>query len=169
MSRIYEAKAAEGLEELAMNTARELLHSAAQKAAAKNGSYSHFLGYLPDAELKSRHQRRVEVNTRFAHFPYHKHPEDFDFSAQPSIDPKLVDELATLRFLSEGRNIVLSGPPGVGKAHLAIALASKALQAGQRALLHQRHGHGPQTGPSHRTQPPAKADQNPHQDAPAGD
>ena len=135
MSRIYEAKAAEGLEELAMNTARELLHSAAQKAAAKNGSYSHFLGYLPDAELKSRHQRRVEVNTRFAHFPYHKHPEDFDFSAQPSIDPKLVDELATLRFLSEGRNIVLSGPPGVGKAHLAIALASKALQAGQRAYF----------------------------------
>ena len=125
MSRIYEAKAAEGLEELAMNTARELLHSAAQKAAAKNWSYSHFLGYLLDAELKSRHQRRVEVNTRFAHFPYHKHPEDFDFSAQPSIDPKLVDELATLRFLSEGRNIVLSGPPGVGKA----------LQAGQRAYF----------------------------------
>ncbi|MBC9868328.1 MAG: ATP-binding protein, partial [Opitutae bacterium] len=77
----------------------------------------------------------VEVNTRFAHFPYHKHLEDFDFSAQPSIDPKLVDELATLRFLSEGRNIVLLGPPGVGKTHLAIALASKALQAGQRAYF----------------------------------
>ncbi len=131
MSRIYEAKAAEGLEEPGMNTARELLDSAAQKAAAKNWSYSHFLGYLLDAELKSRHQRRVEVNTRFAHFPYHKHPEDFDFSAQPSIDPKLVDELATLRFLSEGRNIVLLGPPGVGKTHLA----SKALQAGQRAYF----------------------------------
>ena len=135
MSRIYEAKAAEGLEQLGMNTARELLDGAAQKAAAKNWSYSHFLGYLLDAELKGKHQRRVEANTRFAHFPYHKHLEDFDFSAQPSIDQKLVDELATLRFLSEGRNIVLLGPPGVGKTHLAIALASKALQAGHRAYF----------------------------------
>lgn len=78
MSRLYEAKAVEGLEELGMNTARELLDSAAQKAAAKDWSYSHFLGYLLDAELKSKHQRRVEVNTRFAHFPYCTSPDFVD-------------------------------------------------------------------------------------------
>jgi DNA replication protein DnaC len=135
MSSTYEMKAAEGLEQLGMTIAREQLDGTAQKAAAHKWSYSHFLGYLLDAELKGKHQRTVAMNTRFAHFPYHKHLEDFDLNAQPSIDPKLVDELATLRFLAEGRNIVLLGPPGVGKTHLAIALAVKALQAGHRAYF----------------------------------
>lgn len=135
MSRTYEAKAAEGLEGLGLNFARERLDSAAQKAAAHNWSYSHFLGYLLEAELSGKHQRTVAMNTRFAHFPYRKRLEDFDFKAQPSIDPKLIDELTTLRFLGEGRNVVLLGPPGVGKTHLGIALAVKAIEAGQRAYF----------------------------------
>lgn len=135
MSRTYEAKAAEGLEQLGLLIARERLDSVAQKAAAEKWSFSHFLGYLIDAELKGKHQRTVTINTRFAHFPYLKKLEDFDFDAQPSIDPKLVDELATLRFIAEGRNVVLLGPPGVGKTHLAIALALKVIEAGQRAYF----------------------------------
>jgi DNA replication protein DnaC len=135
MSRTYEAKAAEGLAQLGLSFALELLDSTAQKAAASKWSYSHFLGYLLEAELRGKHERQVTMGTRFAHFPYLKTLDDFDFKAQPSIDPKLVDELATLRFLSEGRNVVLLGPPGVGKTHLAIALALKAIQDGNRAYF----------------------------------
>lgn len=75
------------------------------------------------------------MNTRFAHFPYRKRLEDFDFTAQPSVDPKLIEELSTLRFLAEGRNVVLLGPPGVGKTHLAIALAVKVIEAGSRVYF----------------------------------
>lgn len=58
--------------------------------------------------------------------------EDFDFSQQPSIDRRLVDELATGRFLDEGRNLVFLGPPGVGKTHLGIALGMVTAQLGFR-------------------------------------
>lgn len=135
MSRTLEAKAAEALEQLGLATAREQLDSLAQQAAAGQWSYSHFLGALLSGELKSRHERTVAMNMRFAHFPAMKRLEDFDFEAQPSIDRALIEELTTLRFLAEGRNIVLLGPPGVGKTHLAIALAVKVLQAGQRAYF----------------------------------
>ena len=70
-----------------------------------------------------------------AKFPFLKKLEDFDFNAQPSIDQKLIDEIATGRYLSEGRNIVFLGPPGVGKTHLSIALASLVCEKGKRAYF----------------------------------
>ena len=135
MSLLYEAKAAEALAELGLTTAADRLDSVAQEAAASKWSYSHFLGYLLSGELSSRQQRTMVMNTRFAHFPYRKRLEDFDFTAQPSVDPKLIEELSTLRFLAEGRNVVLLGPPGVGKTHLAIALAVKVIEAGSRVYF----------------------------------
>ncbi len=59
--------------------------------------------------------------------------EDFDF--QPSIDRKLVEDLASLRFITEGRSILFLGQPGGGKTHLAVALAIKAVQAGSRGYF----------------------------------
>ena len=135
MSRTLEAKAAEALEQLGLATAHAQLDSFAQKAAAGKWSYSHFLGALLAAELHGRHERTVAMNQRFAHFPAMKRLEEFDFQAQPSIDRALIEELTTLRFLAEGRNIVLLGPPGAGKTHLAIALAVKVLGAGHRAYF----------------------------------
>ena len=167
MSLLYEAKASEALTELGLTTAADQLDSVAQKAAASKWSYSHFLGYLLSGELSSRQQRTMVMNTRFAHFPYRKRLEDFDFTAQPSVDPKLIEELSTLRCLAEGRNVVLLGPPGVGKTHLAIALAVKVIEAGSRCLLYQRHGRGSQTGRSDRAQPPSQTDRKPDQDSSA--
>ncbi len=118
----YEEKACSGLEKLGLNVAVNQLDTAAQQAAAKGWSYTHFLGYLLDGELTERHRRCVELNFKFAKFPYIKRLKDFDFSIQPSIDKRLFEELSCGRYLQEGRNIVLLGPPGVGKTHLAISL-----------------------------------------------
>lgn len=95
-------------------------------------SYSHFLGYLLEAELVARHEQTVRLNLRFSRLPYLKRIAEFDFAAQPSIDRRIVDELATGRFLVEGRDVVLLGPPGVGKTHMAIALGVMTAEIGHR-------------------------------------
>src|SRR5258707_9268609 len=78
-------------------------------------------------EAKS-HERRM----RLAGFPSKKALEEFDFSAQPNLDRRLVEELATLRFVEERSNVLFVGQPGVGKTMLAIALGLKAVDAGHR-------------------------------------
>ena len=131
----YEAKAKEGLEQLGLTVACEHLDSAAQRAAASQWTYSHFLGYLLDGELTERHRKRVQLNLQFAKFPCLKRIDDFDFAAVPSIDRRVVEELACGRFLQEGRNVILLGPPGVGKTHLAIALGVITAQLGHRVYF----------------------------------
>ena len=128
-----QAGARDGLEKLGLTVARDQLDSAAQRAAAEQWSYSHFLGYLLEGELAERHRRTVELNLKFSRLPCHKRLVEFDFTAQPSIDRRVIEELATGRFLHEGRNVCLLGPPGVGKTHLAIALAVVTCELGHRA------------------------------------
>jgi DNA replication protein DnaC len=135
MTFTLEARAQEGLDQLGLHTAREHLDAAAQRAAAEQWSYTHFLGYLLDGELTERHRKGVELNLKFAKFPYRKRLEDFDFTAQPSLDRRLIDELATGRFLDEGRNVILLGPPGVGKTHLAIGLGVRTAELGHRVYF----------------------------------
>jgi len=132
MSVAYEEKASTGLEQLGLKVAQEQLDQAAQQAAANAWSYSHFLGYLLEAELAWRHEKTVRLNLQFANLPYQKRLDSFDFAAQPSIDRRIIDELATGRFLHEGRNLILLGPPGVGKTHLAIALGVMTAEIGHR-------------------------------------
>lgn len=132
MSAAYEEKASTALERLGLTVAHDQLDTAAQQAAAAAWSYSHFLGYLLEGELAFRHEKTVRLNLQFARLPYQKTLEQFDFSQQPSLDRRLIDELATLRFLADGRNVVLLGPPGVGKTHLAIAIGILTAQAGHR-------------------------------------
>ena len=67
-------------------------------------------------------ERAYEKQIQMSGFPIKKTLDDFDFSFQPSIDKRQIDELATMRFLENGENVVFLGPPGVGKTHLASAL-----------------------------------------------
>lgn len=132
MSIPYEEKATSGLDHLGLAVAREQLDSTCQRAAAEEWSYSHFLGYLLEAEIGARHKNTVRLNLQFSRLPFIKRIEGFDFAAQPSIDRRMFDELATGRFLTDGRNLVLLGPPGVGKTHLAIALGVLTAEMGHR-------------------------------------
>jgi len=110
------------LERLKLKRVAELLDPIAEQATQEKLSYVDFLDRLLEAESVGRAERRLLAKTRLAHFPFIKSLADFDFSFQPSIDRKQIQELATLRFLAHGENVIFLGPPGVGKTHLAVAL-----------------------------------------------
>ena len=110
----------------------EQLPAALEQAEKDKPGYTQFLHDLLQVEVDATEQRRLAGRMRFAGFPSTKTLEEFDFTAQPGIDRALVNELATLRFVEEKANLLLIGPPGVGKTMLAIALGLKAVQAGYR-------------------------------------
>jgi DNA replication protein DnaC len=105
----------------------ERLDSVAEEAAKTECTYLDFLERLLETEVSARYERDVAMKTKLAHFPFTKTLEQFDFSFQPSLSERQVKELATLRFISSGENVLLLGPPGVGKTHLAIALGMAAI------------------------------------------
>ena len=117
---------------LKLGAVAEALPGALKDAETTKPSYTDFLHALLDVEVSATEQRRLAGRMRFASFPHSKTLEEFDFSAQPGLDQRLVEELATLRFIAEKSNVLLIGPPGVGKTMLAIALGLKAVQAGFR-------------------------------------
>jgi hypothetical protein len=88
---------------------------------ANDLSHSAFLERLLGLEVDATAARRHAGRLRLAGFPAPWRLEDFDFDAQPTMDRKLINDLATLRFIDEASNVLLVGPPGVGKTHLAIA------------------------------------------------
>jgi DNA replication protein DnaC len=92
----------------------EHLPAALEAAERDKPGYTQFLHDLLDVEVKATEQRRLAGRLRLAGFPSTKTLEEFDFSAQPSLDRRLVDELATLRFIAEKANVLLVGPPGRG-------------------------------------------------------
>ena len=131
----FEHLAPDALTQLGLSTAVAHLDQASQQAAAEGWSYTHFLGYLLSGEISERHRKTVELNLKFANLPYHTSLNDFDFTAQPSLDRRLIEELATGRFLADGRNVILLGPPGVGKTHLAISLLIRTAELGHRVYF----------------------------------
>ena len=128
-------KARHHLESLGLSEAAEALENCLDAAAQKKLSYPEVLADLLDIEVSARHQRAVTIKTKTAHLPFKRTLEEFDFSFQPSIDERLVKELASMAFVAEARNLLLLGPPGVGKTHLAVALALKGIEAGYDAYF----------------------------------
>ena len=122
-------------ERLKMNHLEAQVESLCEQASKKDLSYKEFLTQALDVEWRGRHLKGVESRLSQARLPWVKSIEQFDFSFQPSIDKKVVRELAGLSFVERAENVILLGPPGVGKTHLAIALGVKAAEAGHRILF----------------------------------
>jgi DNA replication protein DnaC len=117
---------------LRMTAAAEALPGELDHARAANLGPQAFLERLLAVEVAAVDARRAASLTRFASLPSPFTLADFDYTAQPSVDPKLVAELATLRFVDDATNVLLIGPPGVGKTMLAVGLGHAAVAAGMR-------------------------------------
>src|SRR5579872_1233344 len=87
---------------------------------------------LLGAQIALRNNRRLQAAMRSSRLPAVKMLADFDFSFQPSVKREQLESLHTLGFIERKENVVLLGPPGVGKSHLAISLAIAAAQGGRR-------------------------------------
>ncbi len=117
---------------LRLPAAAEALPGILDAAQKSKRGHSAVLEELLAVEVAATEVRRRAGLERFARLPAPWRISDFDFDAQPSIDRKLVEELATLRFLEDATNVLLIGPPGVGKTMLAVALARASIDAGYR-------------------------------------
>ncbi|WP_432718914.1 ATP-binding protein [Pectinatus frisingensis] len=99
-------------------------------AAQGEITYLSFLLGLLDVEKQERKRRSEEIRMKFSRLLHRKTLEDFDFSFQPSIDIRQIKELSTLVFVVRRENVILLGPSGVGKTHLADGLSMQAIRTG---------------------------------------
>jgi DNA replication protein DnaC len=109
------------------------LPSLLEGARLQKSSYEAFLASILEAELRGRDERALTRRMRAARLPMHSRLESFDFTFQPSISEQQVRDLAAGSYLQTATNVVLLGPPGVGKTHLACALALCAIEFGHTA------------------------------------
>lgn len=136
------------LTRLRLLKSRERLDALLQEAAAKELSYADFLDQVLGEEVLSKAEKNITMRTSLARFPFVKSLEAFDFSYQPSLDKKQIQQVATCHFIEHGENVVLLGPPGVGKSHLANWAGAPRNCAGLPRVVHDGRGHARHAHPS---------------------
>lgn len=120
------------LADLKMPGALEAVDGVLSRADGGSLTAAEAIQELLGAQINLRNNRRLQAAMRSSRLPAVKTLQDFDFSFQPSIKREQIDSLSELGFLERKENVVLLGPPGVGKTHLAISLAIAAAQSGRR-------------------------------------
>ena len=125
-----EERVVNALKHLQLTNLRETLPAVLSEAAKGNWTYLEFLDRVLQREVDSKQGKRVRMGLQIAHFPSVRTLEGFDFSLQPSVDERLIQELATGNFIAHGEAILMLGPPGVGKTHVAIGLGRKVVERG---------------------------------------
>lgn len=118
----------ENLNQLGMNKIEGILDNYLEIAAKENKSVMEILDHLLNEEVQHKNNNSFAIRIKTANFPARKTLEEFDFSFQPSIDKKTLGNLASLKFAYNKENVILVGPPGVGKTHLAVALGIEAVK-----------------------------------------
>jgi DNA replication protein DnaC len=135
MSAVQIERLQDSLARLRLVKSRERLEALLQEASTRELSYADFLDQLLTEEVASKTAKNVTMRTSLARFPFVKGLELFDFSYQPSLDKKQIVLLGSCHFIEHGENVVILGPPGVGKTHLAVGLGLKAIEHGYRVLF----------------------------------
>lgn len=135
MISVQNERIGEHLTKLRLFKSRERYEALLQEAATREMSYSDFLDSLLTEEVESKTAKNITMRTHLARFPFVKSLEVFDFSYQPSLDRKQIQSLSNCHYIEHGENVVILGPPGVGKTHLAVGLGLKAIEKGYRVLF----------------------------------
>ena len=128
-----EERVAAALKRLQLTHLRDTLAAVLSEAAKEKWTYLEFLDRILGREVDSKQGKRIQMGMQIAHFPCVRTIETFDFSFQPSVDERLIRELSTGNFIAHGENVLIFGPPGVGKTHLAIGLGRKIVEQGHTA------------------------------------
>lgn len=123
------------LTRLKLTGIRDRLDTLLDEVSRQDLNLRETLTYLFHQEIMRKDERRIVMGTRIAKFPHIRTLDHFDYSAQPSIDPGQIRELATGRFIGNGDNLLFLGPPGVGKTHLAIGIGRAAIGLGYTVLF----------------------------------
>ena len=118
------------LKRLQLNQLRDTLAAVLSEAAKEQWTYLEFLDRMLGREVDAKQSKRVRMALQIAHFPCVRTLAEFDFSFQPSVDERLIRELGAGHFIAQGENVLIFGPPGVGKTHLAIGLGRKIVEQG---------------------------------------
>jgi DNA replication protein DnaC len=111
MSVVIHARVVEQLTRLRLRYVAERLDAVLGEAARSEPTYLDFLDSVLRQEVDAKQRTRVTMALKIAHFPAIKTLDDFEFKFQPSVDQRLVRELATARFLSQAENVLLFGAP----------------------------------------------------------
>jgi DNA replication protein DnaC len=120
------------LDDMGLTTAEQLLDAKLDEAARDDEiTYLDFLHGLLLEEEQARRRRSEQTRLKLSKLPSRKTLDEFDFDFQPSIDREMINDLSTLVFVERNENVLFLGPPGVGKTHLAIGLALKAIENGR--------------------------------------
>ena len=135
MGKVEYERLKESLEKLKLNRILEVLDSHTRLAQEKELSYTDYIDGLIAEEMAFRSDKGIRTRITQARFPFIKTIEQFDFSFQPTLDKRKVEELFTLQFIDRRENVLFLGPPGVGKTHLAIALGVRACYQGYRVCF----------------------------------
>jgi|HubBroStandDraft_1064217.scaffolds.fasta_scaffold94307_2 DNA replication protein DnaC len=128
-----EERVAAALKRLQLTHLRDTLAAVLSEAAKEEWTYLEFLDRILGREVDSKQGKRIQMGMQIAHFPCVRTIETFDFAFQPSVDERLIRELSTGNFIAHGQNVLIFGPPGVGKTHLAIGLGRKIVEQGHTA------------------------------------
>lgn len=129
----------DNLKRLKLTRASEILDTVVAHAEQDKSSYLAFLDHLLEEEVAAKEKRRIDTAMKIAGLPCAKTIEEYDFTFHPHLDKKQVMELFDLTFLAHHENVIFLGPPGVGKTHLAIALAIKACASGFKVYFTTMH------------------------------
>jgi DNA replication protein DnaC len=130
MEQLIEERILNNLRRLKLGQIEQVLSQVMQNAQNQQLSYLAFLDHLLEEEVAAKENRRIQMALKTARLPVAKTIEEYDFSFHPRLEKKLVMELFDLTFVGRQENVIFLGPPGVGKTHLAIAVAIKACHHG---------------------------------------
>ena len=120
---------------LRFNNIAKSLDDLIKKAEGSDISYLQFSELLVDYEIERRNKNRIKLNLQRAKFPQIKKLDEFDFKFQTTITKKQVWQLLDFSFIDNRENLAFIGPPGVGKTHLAIGIADKAVEVGYKVFF----------------------------------